>query len=204
MDEFATEEQQVEAIKRFWRENGLAIAVGVVLGIGGLYGWRYYNDTQIAEKEAASTAYETVVATLSAENTAQAEAFVDNNQDGYSVLTALQLAKFAVDKNDLESAEKHLRHVATHASDASFKSIANIRIARIQTAKGEHDAALATLALVTLESFVAQVEDIKGDIYTSLGQFEQAKTAYTESLQADGDNRLVQMKLDNLAVAANG
>ena len=43
MEQFATEEQQVEAIKRFWKEHGTAIIVGAALGLGGLWGWRYYS-----------------------------------------------------------------------------------------------------------------------------------------------------------------
>ena len=37
MEIYNSEEQQVEAIKRFWKENGTAIIAGVVLGLGGLY-----------------------------------------------------------------------------------------------------------------------------------------------------------------------
>ena len=204
MERFETEEQQVEAIKRFWKENGLAIGVGVVLGIGGLYGWRYYNDTQIASQEAASKSYETVVASLNADNTAQAEAFVENNDNGYSVLTALQLAKLAVDNQDLAAAAKHLQHVATHASDAAIKSVANVRLARVQNSLTEYDNALATLLLVTQDSFKAQVAEIKGDVFVNQGKFDEARTAYNDSLDADENNQLVKMKLDNLAVAVNG
>ncbi|MDC0602432.1 tetratricopeptide repeat protein [Aliiglaciecola sp.] len=204
MERFETEEQQVEAIKRFWKENGLAIGIGVVLGIGGLYGWRYYNDSQIASQETASTSYETVVASLNADNTAQAEAFVDNNNNGYSVLTALQLAKLAVDNEDLAAASKHLQHVATHASDAAIKSVANVRLARIQNALSEYDKALSTLLLVTQDSFKAQVSEIKGDVFVNQGKFEEAKAAYNDSLDADENNQLVKMKLDNLAIAVNG
>ena len=43
MEQFATEEQQVEAIKRFWKEHGTAIIVGAALGLGGLWGWRGWD-----------------------------------------------------------------------------------------------------------------------------------------------------------------
>ena len=68
MEHYETEEQQVEAIKRFWKENGTAIIVGAVLGLGGLWGWRYYNDEQIAAKEQASAAFESQTAALLAED----------------------------------------------------------------------------------------------------------------------------------------
>lgn len=204
MEQFATEEQQVEAIKRFWRENGLAIAVGVVLGVGGLYGWRYYNDTQIAEKEAASKSYELVTATLTADNTEKAQAFIENNDSGYSILTALQLAKLSVEKGELEKAAGHLKFVADNASDAAIKSVANLRLARVQNALSQFDEAMASLTLVTQDAFAAQVDEIKGDIYVNQEQFDDAKKAYNDSLKINANNQLVKMKLDNLAVAING
>ena len=57
MEQFATEEQQVEAIKRFWSEHGTSLIVGAVLGLAGLFGWQYYSDSQIAAKESASQAF---------------------------------------------------------------------------------------------------------------------------------------------------
>ena len=54
VEQFATEEQQVEAIKRFWKENGVAIIIGAALGLSALWGWRYYSESQIIAKEAAS------------------------------------------------------------------------------------------------------------------------------------------------------
>ncbi|AGH45899.1 TPR-like domain-containing protein [Paraglaciecola psychrophila 170] len=57
MEQYETEEQQVEAIKRFWKENGLSLVIGALLGLGGLLGWRYYNDSQIEAKEQASFAF---------------------------------------------------------------------------------------------------------------------------------------------------
>ncbi|GAA6184396.1 MULTISPECIES: YfgM family protein [Alteromonadaceae] len=204
MEEFATEEQQVEAIKRFWRENGLAIAVGVILGVGGLYGWRYYNDTQIAEKEAASRSYEQLSATLTSENTQKAEAFVAGNKGGYSILTALQLAKLSVEEGDLEKAASHLKYVANNADDEAIKSVANLRLARVQNSLSQFDQAMASLDLVTQPAFVAQVDEIKGDIYVNQSKFDAAKEAYSASLDANANNQLVKMKLDNLAVVING
>ncbi|PAR85254.1 YfgM family protein, partial [Vibrio cholerae] len=44
MELYDTEEQQVEAIKDWWKENGKAVIFGAVIGLGGLFGWRYYQD----------------------------------------------------------------------------------------------------------------------------------------------------------------
>ena len=77
MEQFATEEQQVEAIKRFWKEHGTAIIVGAALGLGGLWGWRAYSEAQIETKEAASVAYQNAVETCGTEGSdAKVKAFI--------------------------------------------------------------------------------------------------------------------------------
>ena len=43
MEVYTTENEQVDALRRFFAENGKALAVGVVLGIGALVGWRYWQ-----------------------------------------------------------------------------------------------------------------------------------------------------------------
>ncbi|OOY43363.1 YfgM family protein, partial [Solemya velum gill symbiont] len=55
MSENLTEEQQVEELKKWWKENGRSIIFGGVIGIaliGGWRGWQGYEDSQ-AEKGAA-------------------------------------------------------------------------------------------------------------------------------------------------------
>ena len=47
--EYETEEQQVEALKEWWAENGRAIIAGVVLGgvvIGGWGWWQSHRENQ--------------------------------------------------------------------------------------------------------------------------------------------------------------
>lgn len=207
MEQFATEEQQVEAIKKFWKENGPAIVIGAVLGLGGLWGWRYYNDTQIAAQEQASSAYEQVVSTLEsdAETYTKAGEFVTANSDsGYALLTAFQMAKQAVERKDLPEAAKQLTYVANNAEDSTIKSIANLRLARIQIEQEQLDAAIATLDSINDEAFTAQVQEVKGDAYVKQELFDKARAAYSASLEANDNNPLLKMKLDNLAVAANG
>ena len=119
MEQFATEEQQVEAIKRFWKEHGTAIIVGAALGLGGLWGWRYYSETQIESKEAASVAYQNAVETFGSEGSdAKVNAFIEENKDsGYASIAGLLAAKQAVDAGDLDAAASHLNSVVTFAEN---------------------------------------------------------------------------------------
>jgi predicted negative regulator of RcsB-dependent stress response len=61
---YTTEEQQVEVIKNWWKENGTSVIAGTVIGLVGLFGWRYYNEMQQNNQEAASQAYNEMTAQL--------------------------------------------------------------------------------------------------------------------------------------------
>lgn len=207
MEHYETEEQQVEAIKRFWKENGTAIIVGAVLGLGGLWGWRYYNDEQIAAKEQASAAFESQTAALLAEdaNFGQAKQYIDENSDtGYALLMAFQLAQQAIDRKDLSEAEKQLEFAAANSQNEAVNALANLRLARVQLALEQPEKALVSAENIKTAAFSAQQQEIKGDIYVKQEMFDKARSAYSAAVEANSANTVVKMKLDNLALAANG
>ncbi|MEI8632387.1 tetratricopeptide repeat protein [Vibrio sp. PP-XX7] len=66
MELYDTEEQQVEAIKNWWGENGKAVLIGTVVGLAGIFGWNYYQHSVVTSQETASHQYTDVMSTLSA------------------------------------------------------------------------------------------------------------------------------------------
>lgn len=199
MEQFSTEEQQVEAIKKFWKENGTAIILGAVLGLGGLWGWRYFNDTQVAASEAASDAYQQSVEQL-ATNQELSRNFIEQHKDSnYAVLAALQLAKQAVEDKNLEEAAKQLNWVKANSEKDSIKAVASLRLARVQLEQQAYQQALDSLNAVSAEAFSAQVAEIKGDVYQRQGDLDKARAAYSQALEKNAANGLLKMKLDNLA-----
>lgn len=205
MEQFATEEQQVEAIKRFWKEHGTAIIVGAALGLGGLWGWRYYSDSQLAAREAASVEYQKAVETFGTQGSEEAiAAFISANEDsGYASIASLLAAKQAVDAGNLELAASHLNRAVSLAENEHLKELAALRLARVQIEMNQLDAALSTLNDVTSEAFGAEVSELKGDVYLNQQKFDDARLAYSGALEKNANNPLLKMKLDNLAVAAS-
>lgn len=203
MEQFETEEQQVEAIKRFWKENGVAIIAGAVLGLGGLWGWRYYTDMQLESKEVASSGYQQAVEKVVETNTSDALLTFakETDQAGYKAISELVLAQQAIDKNDLAGAAEMLEKVLSGQTDTPLSQVAALRLARVQLELKEFNLALATLEKVTSESFKAEALGMKGDAYTQLAQFGDARQSYIAALELAPQNQLIQMKLDNLAVA---
>ncbi len=204
MEQFATEEQQVEAIKRFWKEHGTAIIVGAALGLGGLWGWRYYSEAQIESKEQASVAYQNAVESFGTDGSdAKVDAFINEHKDsGYASIASLLAAKQAADAGDLDAAASHLNTVVTFAENDELKALAATRLARVQIEMNQLDAALSTLSNITIDAFAAEVSELKGDVFQQQKKYDDARLAYSNALEKNANNPLLQMKLDNLSVAA--
>lgn len=207
MERYETEEQQVEAIKAFWKANGTAIIMGAVLGLGGLWGWRYYNDSQIETKAQASLAYNQIIENLAsgeASPDGEIQAFIsEHNGTGYASLAALIAAQQFVTADDLDAAQASLQDAIDLAKSDAIADLAKLRLARVQAAKEQFSEALATLASVVNTSFADQVEEIKGDIYVAQKDFDSAKVAYANVLSNNANNREVAIKMSNIAYAAS-
>ncbi|WP_125721010.1 YfgM family protein [Pseudoalteromonas rubra] len=200
MEIYSTEEQQAEAIKRFFRENGTSLIIGAVLGLGGLYGWKAYNQHQIDTAEAGSEAYNQLVE--SGDVLTKSNDFLANNgESSYAVLAAFVAAKEAVEQGKLDVAQEKLTFAANTVKTPELKATAYLRLARVQAAREDYAAALATLGNPMPESFVAQVAEVKGDILLAQGKKDAARDEYQKAVTAGGsdNNPLLQIKLDDLA-----
>lgn len=202
MDGNITEEQQVEQIKAWWKENGKAVVLGTVIGLGGLFGWRYYQSEVQSAKEQASDAYTQVVNRLesgSESAIADVQAFIAAHESSqYSVLASLQLAKAQVDNGDLDAAAEQLSWAIANTQDVAILPIAQTRLARIYAEQEAFDQALSELDKVTAESWAAKVAELRGDVLLQKGETEAAREAYVSAQQL-GASPALQIKLDDLA-----
>lgn len=205
MEIYSSEEQQVEAIKRFWHEYGKAILAGVVLGLAALYGFRYYQAEQRNTAEQASTEYNQLLQQREAgsneEWLTQAQSFVSASKgNNYAVLAALVTAKEAVTAKNYELAAEQLSWVLNNAKEPALLAVTQLRLAKLQQEQGSYDAALATLEKSMPESFASLQAELKGDILVLAEKLPEAKAAYQQALATAGQNQqLLQIKLDELA-----
>lgn len=207
MEVYTTEEQQVEVIKNWWKENGTSVIAGTVIGLVGLFGWRYYNEMQQNNQEAASQAYNEMTAQLAKGDDAaleQAKSFITAHKGGaYAELAALQLAAAAVKAGKLDLAAEQLTLVAASGDD-SIKPIAALRLARVLSDQGKADEALAQLGKINNDAFKAQVAEVRGDILQKQGKAEEARDAYQAAADAGGlqSSAELKLKMDDLALPA--
>ncbi|MGS3178208.1 YfgM family protein [Aeromonas dhakensis] len=207
MEVYTTEEQQVEVIKNWWKENGTSVIAGTVIGLVGLFGWRYYNEHQQTTQEAASQAYNEMSAQLAKGDAAgfeQAQSFISAHKgDSYAELAALQLAAAAVKADKLDLAAEQLTQVAT-SGDESIRPIAALRLVRVLNDQGKADEALAQLGKINNDAFKAQVAEVRGDILQKQGKSEEARDAYQAAADAGGlqSSAELKLKMDDLALPA--
>ncbi|WP_104400490.1 YfgM family protein [Vibrio penaeicida] len=203
MELYDTEEQQVEAIKEWWKENGKAVIVGAVVGLGGIFGWRFYQDSQAEAQGAASQAYDKVLTQIQnsgAESSSDALAFIEANKESqYSVLAALQLAKAFVEAGELDKALEQLNWAKANTKDTAIVSLLTVRTSRVLAEQEKYDEALTQLDSIKEAGWAGRVAELKGDILLRQGNPEGAYAAYSEAQQQSDASQTLQMKLDDLA-----
>jgi len=204
---YSSEEQQEEAIKRFLKDNGLSLVVGAIVGLGGIYGWNYYQQAQLETMAGHSQAYTTVAQKLTTSDAVvkDGQAYVSDHSDSqYSQLTQLIMVKSLVDNKEFDQATKILKQVIASPVEATIKSIATIRLARVEVMLNQSEQALATLMTLTDSAFAAQKSELEGNIYLAQGDLDKARSAYQAAIDAGPElpNSELKMKLNDLTPSA--
>jgi predicted negative regulator of RcsB-dependent stress response len=206
---YETEEQQVDAIKQWWKDNGNTLVIGAVVGLAGLWGWRFYNDSVIEGQETASAAYSDMLVQFEAQGTdadlSNVETFItENSGSNYAVLASLLLAKEAVVQKDFELAKLQLVKLQSENTYAPLNPLINLRLARVEVELGQYTEALSTLTMITEEGFIAKAEQVKGTVYLKQGDVNNARVAFQSAIDASKGrvDPVLQLLFDDLAIAA--
>ncbi len=212
METYRTEEEQVEALKKWWDENGRSTIAAVVLALGAGFGWQGWQEHQRGQAEEASLLYEQMMEAVgqSAE-LGQQEAIktlgermkADYPSSTYAQFASLHLARIAVVEGRLEDAESQLRWVLTKGPAGEIALLAELRLARVKAAMGESQAALDILNAADPGAFAAAYAEAEGDIYMDLGDSAAAIAAYERALglaaaSEGGASQALRLKLSSL------
>ena len=198
------EEQEINQLKDWWKENGKTIIVAFILGVGGMFGWRYWQTHQAEQIAQASAQYDALI--YSAQQDEQAkkaniEQFVQaNSKTAYAVFALLDEAKKATEKQDFAAAEANLNQALTQSQDEVLTSIVALRLSAVQFQLGQLDNALTTLNQVKGESFNARKALLTGDIQVAKGDKLAAKNSFEQAQQSGSqlEQQMAKMKLNNL------
>lgn len=202
-----SEEEQLEELKRWWKEHGRTVVAGVVLGLGSVVGWTSWRAHQDAQAEQISLRYEKLLNTAAIPNrrgtVEQADAIIAEHPDSaYAALAALVGAHAAYNGKDMTTAQRLLEWAASHGDSFEVSDVARVRLARVLSEQGQHDAALAALDRITHPEFSAVRSETRGDVLAAKPDAAGARAAY-ESALADGSlpeiaRERIRRKLDAL------
>jgi len=215
VDEYLDEREQAEQLKQWFKENWLWMATGVVLGLGGLYGWQGWNAHLDRRSQDAGRLFGEMLQSLDQSDRARGEEIAGQIYEKYGSTpyadqARLVLARVHADNDELDAAASELRKVMEDSGDAELALVARLRLARVQSAQGNHDAALATLDAVATPAVEATIAELRGDVLLAKGDKAAALAAYQQALAASGpdaadglvDPALLQLKIDDLSAAA--
>lgn len=205
MEVYSNENEQVDALRRFFANNGKALVVGVVIGIAALGGWRYWSSHEQDSAKTVSAEYQKLTSAMQAGKPETLEAvntFASENSNTYGALAALDLAKQYVDSNQLDKAATLLQNGLKDTKDGNLQAVINLRLARIQLQQNQADAALKTLDGVKGDGWTAIVADIRGEALLSKGDKQGARDAWSKGVESDASpalKQMMQMKMNNLS-----
>jgi predicted negative regulator of RcsB-dependent stress response len=207
MDMYTSEKEQVELIRDWFKKYGVSIILGIIIACILSFGWRFWQQHEITMGQQASSLYEQLLLTQSAQQNTQSTQLADALMNDYARtpyagLAGLVIANNAVQQGNLDLAVQKLQWVDSHASSKSIQQIARIREARVLLAQNKPQQALQLLATVSDSAYIAEIDAVRGDVYVTLGKTAEAQKAYQAALNALPDGAVlrsfVQMKLANL------
>ncbi len=191
MNEYRTDEEQVEVLKNWWRENGSSTLISIAVALAIVFGWRTWQDNQQANIDNASFAYQELLDAVAAVETApddikiatvdfMAENLKENySGSGYSQFAAFLKARQAVSDNDFVTAEEELRWVLNNEPSHEMRLVTELRLAKVLYAQEKSDEAMALLAREDTGAFAHAFLELKGDILVNKEDYQGAVDAYT-------------------------
>jgi predicted negative regulator of RcsB-dependent stress response len=190
-----SEAEQMERAKSWLKTNGIWIIAGIAIGAGGLGGWRWYEERRETQAEIASARYEELVDAFTRRDRVRGMTLLEELKreyawTPYASLGTLIAARVHVEANELDQAAAGLKSVMENSKDEELKMVARLRLARVQSALGKHDEALATLKVENPGEFSPRIADTRGDVLLAKGDRDGALKEYLSARASERDGRL--------------
>ena len=201
-----TEEEQVEKIQKIWDTYKRSIIAAVVIFLCLYFAYNFYANQTIKNLEKASQLYQEILVTKTTSVDIIREKVIllknTSSDTPYASRAAIYLSKLYSQSNNNEAAVKELIWAHSNATEESIESLASYLLANLYLVSGKLDEALVAANKINSIGFQALAKDIIGDIYLELGDEQEARKSFVESLslnKGQGDIRkILQNKIDSI------
>jgi predicted negative regulator of RcsB-dependent stress response len=208
VEAYETEKDQLEAFKKWWKENGSSVVTGLLLGLAVIFGTRAWFSYQDRQSEAASHLYVRFMNGLERndpEQVSQAGDQLVSEYSGspYAALAAFGMARQQIEQGELEAARAQLHWALDRSRSEPIRHSARLRLLRLMVAMEDFAAADALLAQApdTVE-YAPLYAEVRGDLALARGDRAAAREAYREALAQAAEDAptrpLLQIKLDDV------
>ena len=211
--ELYDEHEQGERVRKWIREYGYSIVIGLVLAFAGIFGFRQWQDYQLGQQALAADYFGQIQRELDAGQLDMAEQRFEALRDeagrsAYVGLAKLLLAAGHIEEGNLEPAARLYRELLENRRLSALWPSTRLRLARVLEAQGDIPAAIAVLDGGAPVGFEGPWAELRGDLYFARGDLDQARLAYQEALDnligSGGNEFLLQLKLDATGPASDG
>lgn len=204
------EQEQLDALKAFWKERGNLITWVLVIALGAYAGWNFWQKLQrdkAAEANAMYSLFDEAARAGDVDKTARIFGDLKERypRTAFAEQAALQAAKLQFEKGNVDAAKATLTWAADNATEDEYKTVARLRLAGILIEAKQTDEALKQLDAAKAPGFEPLVADRRGDALAAAGKKDEARAAYQEAYKGLDEKfeyrRLVEAKLTALGAS---
>lgn len=214
MAEMRTEEEQVQAIKDWWKNNGTSLLIGIAVALAIVFGWQAWQNHQMQQRTEAASQFADLINAYSDENDenrAETVAYMaeslreEYTDSAFAIYGMLMLARQQLmEQNDAEAAIESLSWAREKAAESGpLALVIRNRLARAHFAAEQYDQALSIIEGVDeAGSFNAIFTELRGDILLAQGDRDGAREAYLAAREQNQQGRsgILELKLSDLGV----
>ncbi|MEA3134931.1 MAG: hypothetical protein QOG17_2777 [Gammaproteobacteria bacterium] len=206
-EDYLTDDEQLEHVKRVVAENWAWVLGGVILGAALIFGYRYYDAYRNDRAMRAAAQFGEMTSALERNDRNKSRQVADGlikdyPTSPYADQAQLVIARLYIDDGQLANAIPPLTQVMNNSKDTELRHIARLRLARVLTEQGKPDEAIKTLAEDTWGAFAARAHDVRGDAFYAKKDVKSALTEYKAALSGGDassvDSALLQLKIADL------
>ncbi len=201
------EQEQVETLKAWWKDNGkwVLLTLAIVLGgYAGMQGWQAYKTNQALA--ASSLFFDMAKQVESGDpkriNDAAMAVVSSHGGSAYAPRAYLLASQINLQLGDPSRAKTQLQWVIKNASEEGLKSVARLNLVALLLDEKNFAEAQDLLEAPHPDSYDNLYADLKGDVLSAQGKKEEARAAYQNALEKTDSksqySALIRMKLDAL------
>ncbi len=204
-----SEDEQLEKVKKWWKDNGTGVVTGVVLGLGLIVGYNWWQKHQDNQALQASTVFSQLLDANDAEDVDKvaelgAKLKNDFSSTDYAAKGLILAAVSQLKAGKTDQGKADLRWVIDNSKLIDNQLLAKFKLARQFYREGEYDQALALVETENKAGFASQYFELIGDIKNKQDNLKEAHEAYLKAMElmspetaGSGYRDILQLKIDN-------